>query len=105
MDGSCTPTLRAADGRESLLADPGDVQAATGKPPAINGFEASPDGQFFPCIRGPQVAGDAAMSGHLQNRRAYLHVVGTDPAQDGLWLGFDADPRVTRCTASRETVR
>ena len=45
------------------------------------------------------------MCKHFKNRRASLHVVGTAPAQEGLWLGVDADPRVTRCTASRETVR
>ena len=32
-----------------MLADPDDGQTATGKPPAINGFEALPDGKpLFP---------------------------------------------------------
>ena len=132
--------LRAADGQESMLADPDDWQKATGQPHAINYFAASPDGSVvavglspggnelasiylietatkkrigapidraryagvswlpdgksFFYTRGPQVAGDAPMSEHFKNRRAYLHVVGTDPAQDVLLLGVDANPRV-----------
>ena len=132
--------LRAADGQESLLADPDDWQKATGKPHAINYFEASPDGSVvavgispggnelasiylietatkkrigapidraryagvswlpggksFFYARGPQLADDAPMSEQFKNRRAYLHVVGTDPAKDVLLLGVDGHPRV-----------
>ncbi|MEO6363048.1 MAG: hypothetical protein ABIO71_07445 [Caldimonas sp.] len=38
--------VRAADGKESLLAEPDDWQKETGKPHAINDFEASPDGSL-----------------------------------------------------------
>jgi len=132
--------VRAAGGKDSLLADPDDWQKETGKPHAINYFEASPDGSVvavgispggnelasihlietatkkrfgkpidraryagvswlpggksFYYTRGPQLADDAPMSEHFKNRRAYLHVVGTDPAKDVLLLGVDGNPRV-----------
>jgi prolyl oligopeptidase len=132
--------LRRADGHESLLVDPDDWQKETGRPHAINYFQASPDGHIvavgvspggnemaslylietesrrrlgapidrarysavswlpdgraFFYTRGPMVAEGAPVSENFKNRRAYLHVVGTDPKADVLIAGVDGNPRV-----------
>ena len=52
--------MRAADGRETLLADPDDWQKETGKPHAINYFVASPDGRLV--AFGVSAAGSEAAS-------------------------------------------
>ena len=53
-----------------------------------------PDSKAFFYSRGPVVPPGAPMSAHLLNRRAYLHVVGTDPARDADLLGPGGNPRI-----------
>ena len=59
-----------------------------------SGVSWLPDSKSFFYTLGPVVAEGAPISENFKNRRAYLHVVGTDPKTDVPIAGVDANPRV-----------
>ena len=58
-----------------------------------SGVSWLPDGKAFFYTRGPVVAEGAPVSEHFKNRRAYLHVVGTEPKTDVPIAGVDGNPK------------
>ncbi len=59
-----------------------------------SGVSWLPDGKSFFYTRGPVVAEGMPVSENFKNRRAYLHVVGSDPGTDVLVAGIDGNPRI-----------
>lgn len=59
-----------------------------------SGVSWLPDGKSFFYTRGPVVTESAPVSENFKNRRAYLHVVGTDPKTDVPIAGVDGNPKV-----------
>ena len=59
-----------------------------------SGVSWLPDGKSFFYTRGPVVAEGAPVSDNFRNRRAYLHVVGTDPKIDVPIAGVNGNPTV-----------